>query len=110
MVSLARYLGCFTGLILTACPPPPVDLGPGPEKRAPDLCEQACKRWLDMGCPEGEPVCDKYEEPAMTCVAYISCEEWCQYAEKKGAQPLNLQCIVSVEANDCEELEDSCAF
>jgi len=113
MVRTSRLVGCILGgLTLVGCPPPqPTDptLGPAPAGRHPELCEDACKRWQDMECPEGEPVCD-VRSSAGECTKEISCVAWCQQTERDGPQSLNLECVVAAHATTCMALEDACAF
>lgn len=99
MAWLARHLGCLVAAItLTGCPPP-LEYPEGQSR-----CPQACDRWKHMGCEEGFDTCDRYHEPEMVCAVWIPCESWCSQVESK----LNLECVVSVEADSCSDLETAC--
>lgn len=86
-------------------------LGPGPKGREPTLCNQACEVWFDLGCPQGEKICDHYSSPGI-CESWLTCESWCRQAETKGSQPMNLSCVVEKkdEVSSCESLEETCAY
>lgn len=85
-------------------------VGPAPNGPAPELCGAVCQRWKDMGCPEGEKVCDKYAEPTTVCQRWQTCEQWCEGVETAKSQPLNLQCLATAEASTCQALEDACVY
>jgi hypothetical protein len=119
MVRASRSVGRLVGLMvvgfaLVACPPKPQpedpDVGPPPDDTSAALCPDACARWTEMECEEGEPVCDRYAEPTTTCLEWLPCVEWCTEFQAASPQPLNLGCIVETKAGSCTELENACAY
>ncbi len=84
------------GAIFCACPPEGegVDDRPNPD---PQNCDAACSRLQELGCPEGDPVCDPETSECVTCT------QWCQETQDAG-HALNAQCVAGM--NSCDEWED----
>jgi len=86
MLALLIMAGMLVGSSCVNVRPPPVHIEPDDTPN----CAAACKKLIELGCPEGQPLEDG-----------TTCEQFCIDTQESG-HPLNPTCVMGMTA--CSEL------